>query len=210
MPNGTLTYTTNLDGTICIKADGKDVRYAKESDLLEVKGASDTARKQYDEATTKHQTEMAEANRVRDEGHTELLKERAAKELLEKQVEETATLRTKVGELEQSVTAAGEGRKQLEDELLGVRRASFGARYKTDPEKVKTMTLDQLREADKTLDLIGFAPTPTQPANYDGKGSGGDGASAPQTELEKAKEEIRVTRENQAKQRAGISSPTQL
>ena len=201
----TQTYTTNPDGSINIEADGKATKYVKESDLLAVKGASETARREYESTIAKHQADITEANRVRDETHQTLLQERTAKEQLEKDGQEVATLRTKVGELETNLTAGDTTRRQLEEELLGMKRSTFGIKYKVDPEKVKEMSLDQLREAEKNFTAVGFNPANPKPANYDGGPGGAGGISAPLSPIEQAKEELKVARQLQAKMRAGDS-----
>jgi hypothetical protein len=93
----------------------------------------------------------------------------------------------------------------MEDELLGTKRAIFSTQYKVDQEKVKDMSLDQLREAEKNFELVGFQSSPDKPAKYDG-GGGGGGAITPMSPVEQAKSEIALARELQAKKATGGNS----
>lgn len=195
---GEQTYSFEPDGSIKIQVDGKSVKYVKESDLLTVKGASEQARKEYEDQLSKHQADLATANSKYDELRQASLQKDAALEQLQTKANEHATLTTKVGELESQLTAADEKRRTLEDELLGVKRDTFVKAYKVDPDKVKDMSLDQLREAEKSFGMVGFNANPKQPANYDG-GAGGGGGTAPVTPIEQAKSEIALAREMQAK-----------
>lgn len=196
------TYITNADGSVTIKMEGKDTKFVKESDLLTVKGASEQVRKEYEDKVTKYQTDLAEANRKHDELHQTLLQKDAALEQLQTKAEEHDTLTTKVGELQSQLSAADENRRKTEEELLGIKRSTFSTTYKVDPEKVKEMSLDQLREAEKNFNLVGFQSNPNQPARYDG-GGGGSGATTPLSPIEQAKAEIAVARELQSKKMAG-------
>lgn len=201
-----LTYTGNQDGTISIKVDGKDTRYAKESDLLTVKGAADTAKTGFETAIAKSNTSLLEANRLHDETRQKLLQETAAKEQLVTQAGEADTLKTKVGELETSLTTANTSRTELEEELLGMKRISFQTIYKADPEKVKEMTLVQIRDAEKSFQAVGFNPANPKPANYDGGGGGNNAGNKPATVLEQCANELTVAREQKAKRAAGTDS----
>jgi len=193
------TYQFEPDGSIKITVDGKSVKYVKESDLLTVKGASEQSRNDYENQLAKHQADLAEANRLHDETKQTLLQERAAKEQLEAKAQEAATLTTKVGELEGQLNAAKTSGEELTNELLGIKRTTFVEQFKVDPEKVKEMDLNQLRDAEKHFTLVGFSPAPSQPARYDGGtgGVGGDGAKL--SPHEQAKIEIQLAREGKAK-----------
>jgi len=194
------TFTPNQDGTFTISLDGKDTKLVKESDLLAVKGASETARTEYETNLAKHHTDLAEANRLKDEEHQQLLQERSAKELAETQATEGATFKTKVGELETKLTAAEDGRKQLEEELLGTKKSTLITFYHVKEDALKDKDLPQLRSMEDTLKIVGIPSG--KPANYDGGGGGGT-PTTPTTVLEGAKQELAVAREIQRKKRAG-------
>jgi len=198
------TFAVKPDGTFTIKLDGKDTTLVKESDLLTVKGSSETARADYEKAVAKHQTDLAEANRVKDETHNLLNQERAAKEQLEKDAQESATHKTRVGELETENAGIKDARSKLEEELTGMKRSNLVTIFKVDESKVKDMTLDQLRTTESSLQLV---VAPGKPANYDGGSGGAGGVSTPLTVIEQSKQELKVAREIQAKKRAGTFDP---
>jgi len=187
----TQTYTVNEDGTINIMVDGKVIKHVKESDLLAVKGGSE---KKEGELLS----QIAEANRLKDETHNQLLQEQAAKEQLEEQAKEGATLKPKVGELETQLNAAQESRKQLEEELLGMKRSHLAVQYKVSEESLKDKDMNQLRNLEDALQLVG---NKGKPAKYD-IGPSGVGVGAPTTVLEGCKSEITLARELQKKSKS--------
>jgi len=200
------TFARNEDGTISITVEGRPIRYAKESDLLTVKGASETARREYETNLAKYQADLANANRITGETHQTLLQERAAKEQFEKDSKELPSLRTRLGELETESAGHKTARGKAEEELTGLLRAQFGTKYHVDPEKIATMTLDQLREAERNFVTVGFTPV-IAPANYDKNGGGGGTGDVKKTGIEQAGQELAIARQQQAKRRAGIADP---
>ena len=181
-----MTYTVNNDGSISIEADGgKHVRYVKESDLLAVKGAAEQAKSSHETQTSKLMTDLAEAKRLHDEEHNRLLQEQAAKEQLLKDAQEAATLKAKVGEYETKLSAAETSRSDYEKNLLDLLKERFATVYKVAPDKVKDMSLVQLRDAEKVLQLTGAGGS--KPANYDG-GAGGTGGDGQRTDAQKLAE----------------------
>jgi len=188
--DNTQTFTANEDGSYNFNIDGKSVRTVKESDLLAVKGG---AEKKEGELLS----QIAEANRLKDESHNLYLQEQTAREQFEEQAKESPTLKTKVGELETQLSATLESRKQLEEELLGMRRTHLAAQYKVSEESLKDKSMDQLRNLEDALKLVGGR----KPANYD-IGPQGVGAGAPTTVLEQCKSEIALARELQRKSKS--------
>ena len=171
MTEPNLTYTVNVDGSISIVGeDGKKMKFVKESDL----GAVKSALKDKESEVTKLQTDLAGATTKYDTAHQDVLKERAAKELLEKDAQEAGTFKTKVAELETQLaglkTSSGETATKLTERL----RTQLMAQYKITEDKLKDKALADLETMESTLQLTGVA---TVPANYDGKsGGGGNGA----------------------------------
>jgi len=155
----------NKDNSITIKVDGKDAKYVLESDL----GAVNSAKEKLEGEVTKLQANLATANTKYDESHQDVLKERAAKEVAEKEGKESATLKEKVGELETKMAdltkVGGETTTKLTDRV----RKGLVEGYKIDAEKVKDMALEDLEKTEANLVLVGAKPAP---ANYDGKGDG--------------------------------------
>lgn len=190
----TQTFTTNEDGSYNFTIDGKPIRAVKESDLLAVKGG---AEKKEGELLS----QIAEANRLKDEAHNLYLQEQAAKEQSEEQAKEGATLKTKVGELETQLNATQESRKQLEEELLGMKRSNLAIHYKVSEESLKDKDMGQLKSLEDALQLVG---SKGKPANYD-VGPTGVGVGAPTTVLEQCKSEIAFAKEQQKRSASGDS-----
>ena len=207
MSEGDTVYTRNQDGSIKVKVDGVESDYVLKTDLVNVKTASEAARKEYETAIAKHNTDLAEANRVHEDTRQKLLQEQARIEQLTTDTQETATLRTKVGELETTLSTTNQAKTNLEQEFLGMRRTAFGAKYKIDAEKVNAMSLDQLREAEKNFDTVGFNPANPKPANYDGgDGLGGQPPGA-RTPIEQCSVELDIARKQKAARVTGSNDP---
>ena len=160
----------NQDGSITIKVDGKEVKFVKEADL----GAVKVQLKDKETEVTTLQTKLADANTKFDTEHQEVLKVRTASEQFEKDAGKSATLTTEVEGLKTEVaslkTASGEKDTQLTERLRNILTTG----YKIDAEKIKDMSLEDLKNTEKTLILTGVQPAP---ALYDGKGAGGDGGA---------------------------------
>lgn len=168
--------TANSDGSFSASVDGKSIRLVKESDLLAVKGASEQDKKAHESQTSKLMTELAEANRLRDDEHNKVLQEQAAKEQLVKEAKEAAILKAKVGEFESKLNTEISGHNATKESLLGLMKDRFVNIYRVAPDKVKGMSLEQLRDAEKVLALAGVRGTVS--ANYDGGAGGGSGSGA--------------------------------
>jgi len=156
----------NQDGSITIKIDGKDIKFVKESDLGAVKGAL----KDKDGEVSKLQASLATANTKYDESHQEVLKERAAREAVEKDAQESATFKTRVGELETELAGHKESSGKLTEKLTEQTRSRLVDGFKIDAEKIKDMALEDLEKTEANLLLVGAKPAP---ANFDGKAGGG-------------------------------------
>lgn len=185
------TYTFNNDGSIDIPVDGKSIRFVKESDLLAVKGSSEAKVREWDNEKASFNTQLAEANRLRDETHATLLQEQAAKELLVKTQADYDTHKRRVGELETEVGSHKESVGKLEKELTERLRHSLVNVYGASETAIKDKTLDQLRNLEDAARIIGPR---VKPAKYDG-GPSGPGEGAPD-ELGRAK---RILEEHEAK-----------
>ena len=167
MTEPNLTYTVNTDGSISIVGeDNKKVKYVKESDL----GAVKVQLKDKESEVTKLQTDLAGATTKYDTAHQDVLKERAAKEQLEKDAQEAGTLKTQLEGLTTKLAnlekVSGETSTKLTERL----RTQLMAQYKITEDKLKDKALADLETMESTLQLTGVA---TVPANYDGKGGGG-------------------------------------
>lgn len=193
MPGDTQpTFKVNQDGSIDLPIEGKDVRYVKESDLLAIKGSSEAKSKEWETEKASFNTQLAEANRLRDETHQTLLQEQAAKEVLVKQYADYDTHKKRVGELEAEVGSHKGSVGKLETELTERLHQTLIQVYGASEEAVKGQTLDQLRNLETAAKIIGPR---VKPAKYDG-GPGGPGGGVPESSLDRAK---RVLEEHEAK-----------
>ena len=156
------------DGSVTIKVDGKNVKFVKESDL----GAVKSALTGKETEVSKLQADLATANTKYDTEHQETLKERAARETAEKDSKENATLKTQVGELTTKVADLTKVGGEHANKLTEQTRSRLITGYKIDAEKIKDMALEDLERTEANLILVGAKPTP---ANYDGRGAGGEG-----------------------------------
>ncbi|KKN60912.1 hypothetical protein LCGC14_0527110 [marine sediment metagenome] len=189
-----LTYTFNNDGSLDVPVDGQSVRFVKESDLLAVKGVAEGKAKEWENEKAKSQSDLAEANRLREETHQSLLVAQAAKEQLVTQYSDYDTHKTRVGELETELGSAKEIVGKHEVELTNKMRLNLIARGASE-ETIKDKTLDQLRNLEEAAKLFGNGNKGGVPARYDGgQGSGGDGV--PETPTDRAR---RILEEHDAK-----------
>lgn len=161
-------FTVNGDGSVDLTIEGQKVRFIKESDL----GAVKSALKDKEGEVSTLQANLATATTKFDTEHQNVLKERAAKELLEKSGKDGEALQVKVTGLETQVAdltkVSGETATKLTDRLRGYLETA----YKVDKTKLEGKTLAEMESIESALQLTGIMPTP---ANYDGKGGVGDG-----------------------------------
>jgi len=185
-------FTTNQDGSIDFMLGGKAVRYAKESDLLAVKSAAEKQEKVWDNEKTQFNTQLAEANRLRDETHQQLLQAQAASEQLAEQFKDYDTHKARVGELETELGSHRERLSGYEKEVTERIRQSLLAAGVTE-DNIKDKTLDQLKSLEDAAKV--FVGLKAIPARYAGsKPVGGDGTS--EAPLDRAR---RILEENAAK-----------
>jgi len=188
------TYNFNTDGSIDIPVSGQPVRFVKESDLLAVKGGSETKAREWETEKVSFNTQLAEANRLREESHSLLLQERAAKEQLEKTQPDYDTVKTKVGELETEIGSHKESIGKHEKEIAGRIHQSLIASGASE-ESLKDKDLSQLRNLEEAAKVFGGNKV-VKPANYDGGPGGPGGGSVPETPLDRAN---RILEEHDAK-----------
>jgi len=189
------TYNFNADGSISIPVSGIPTRYVKESDLLAVKGSSETKVREWEGKESQLNTNLAEASRLREESHNQLLQERAAKEQLQGKYNDYDTIKTKVGELETSLNASKEVVGKHEIELAGRIRTSLMATYNVAEETLKDKDLSQLRNLEDAAKIIGPGKNTNNKPKYDAAGGLG-GGSTPETPTERAN---RILEEHDAK-----------
>ena len=181
-----LTYTSNDDGSLNIKVEDKDVRYVKESDLLAVKGASETKGKEWETEKATLNTNLAEANRLRDEDHQNLLKEQTTVTQLRDQYKDFDAFKTKAGELTTVVETHTEAMGKLEKEVADRIRKTLTKYYKVKEDTLKDKDLPQLRSLEESARILGTG-VPAGAANYDGGPSGPAGDNVPEKPIDRAK-----------------------
>ena len=189
-------FTFNHDGSVDLDVEGTKVRFVKESDLLAVKGGSDAKEKDWETEKASFNTQLAEANRHRDESNQSLLQERAAKEQLVKTYGDYDTQKVRVGELETENGTLKEGVGKFEEELAGRIRHTLIMQHGASEEAVKEKTLPQLRNLEEAARVFGDKNKQGLPARYDGGQGGPAGGSVPESSLDRAN---RILEEHDAK-----------
>ena len=184
------TIVQNEDGSVTVTIDGKATKYSKTSDLL---GLKEKAEKQVADL----QTKVADANRVKDETHQNLLQATAAKEQLESKAQESVTLTEKVTELEGKLTAADESRKELGAQVKTTRVSNLATLTGKPEDTFKEMDELQLKNFEDTLTAIGFKNDRPKSAAFDNGSGGTEGVELKGRERELA--EIRLARERKGK-----------
>jgi chromosome segregation ATPase len=191
------TYTPNKDGTISIKGeDGKEVRFAKESDLLAVKGgkeaaetelgkAKETHESKITEITTAHQSEIQSLNTKLSESATKLLQAEAAKEKLEERVNESAGLSSELAGAKQELEDAKKASETAAGQLLETRRQLIIVTYNVAADSVKDKTMEQLDALEEALK----ATRGSRAGPYASVTAPGGGGEAP-SDMERAKQII--------------------
>ena len=182
-PQEGVKLTFNQDGSVDIPVEGKATRFVKESDLLAVKGAKEKSEHEWAGKETNYQTQLAEANRIREETHQQLLQAQAAKDQLAEQYKDYDTYKNRVGELETELGSSKERLTSYEKELAErMHQALVGAG--ATEESLKDKTLDQLRNLEEAAKVFG-REVKARPANYDGGKVGG--GTTPETPIERAR-----------------------
>lgn len=182
----------NNDGSVDLPVEGKPIRFVKESDLLAIKSGKEQAEKGWGEKEAQFNTQLAEANRLREESHQQLLQAQAASEKLVEQYKDYDTHKTRVGELEKELGSHKERLTGYEKELVGrIHQSLVGVGATED--NLKDKTLDQLRSLEEAAKVFG-KEFKVVPARYDGGKAGGGGAL--ETPLERAH---RILEEHEAK-----------
>lgn len=184
----------NQDGSVDLPIDGKPIRFVKEADLLAVKGGVQSKETVWETEKAQYNTQLAEANRLREETHQTLLRTQAERDNLKEQYKDYDTHKMRVGELETELGSNKERLTKVETALVErMRQALTGAGALE--ESLKDKTLDQLRSLEEAAKIFG-KELKAKPANYDGGKQGG--GSAPETSLDRAR---RILEEHEAQGR---------
>lgn len=173
-----VTGTSNEDGTLTVKdTEGKEVRYAKESDLLAVKGSRDDLQKKVEAADAAKGTKSPEtivAEKAADEAKNAQVKAEAETERLTEEIKIHTGTTEELEKLKTELKTAEEAGKSSATALLELRRTFIIGTYKVPPETVNEKDLKQLELFEEALKaVIGGAGT----GNY-AIGGGGGGAGS--------------------------------
>lgn len=124
-----MTYTANDDGTIVVKdSGGTEVRYAKEADLLAVKGSRDELQKKA-EAAGVSQESMEAVNKQLSEATNKLTQAEAARERLEEQIKAGGGTAEELAKAKSELETAKTSGEESSVKLLELRRAVITATY---------------------------------------------------------------------------------
>jgi len=170
-----LTYTENKDGTLSIRdSEGKDVRYAKESDLLAVKGSAEALERQAAESQKAHQAEITTATTDLATARQEVLQAEAKVTGLEEKVAVHTGTAEELAQVKQDLEAAKKSGVELTDEALEYRRTLIVATYGIPADTVKEKTMEQLDHYEEAIKAV----LATRGAGNYAIGGGGGGAEA--------------------------------
>ncbi|KKN74198.1 hypothetical protein LCGC14_0392840 [marine sediment metagenome] len=187
----TQAVTFNDDSTVTTEVGGKAIKLVPLTDMVKVKDGAEAAGKGFDKEKdawagkeTKFNTDLAEANRIKDETHQELLKASAATEQIEKERGVHETTKSRVTELETETGSQKENIGKLEAEVTKRITQNLIGNGAAE-EALKDKTLEQLRNLDEAAKILGNGNKVKQPANYDKDGGAGEGNVA-ETAVERA------------------------
>lgn len=188
----TLTYTENKDGTISVQgSEGNEVRYAKEADLLAVKGSAEAATKAAKEAQEAVKAEIETANTNLESTRQEKLQAEAKISSLEEKVSAGAGSTDELANVKQELEAAKKSGEELTNKALEYRKQIVVSTFGIPADTVKDKTMEQLDYYEEALKAVVAAKGI---GNYAVGGGGGVGA-APLTPLDRAKQTIATAME---------------
>ena len=172
----TKTFTTNKDGTIAIKdSEGNEVRYAKESDLLAVKGSQEAAEKRAKEAEGSKEAEVKAATNNLESTRQEVLKAEAKVSSLEDKVKDGAGSTEELAKVKQELEDAKKGGEELTTKALEYRRQVIISTYGIPADTVKDKTMEELDYYEEALKAV----IATKGIGNYAIGGGGGGATTP-------------------------------
>lgn len=182
MSEDSKTFVSNKDGSISIKDGEKEVRYAKESDLLAVKGRAEAAESQLSEQkATWNSTEDSYKSQV-TEHHDARLRAEVRSTELEEQLKQATAAQEELQRVKQDLEKQKIDLGSLSDRALGYRRQLLVATFNIAEDTVKDKTMAQLDSYEEALRALkasggfgGYATTP------------GSAGAKPETPIDRAK-----------------------
>ena len=178
MPEGNIpTFTTNPDGTVTVKdSEGKEVRYAKESDLLAVKGSAEAADK-------KARGEIAAAQSNFEQTRTQLLQAEVKVTKLEEDLAKGTGSAAELAEAKRKLEVAEKAVTNLGTRALEYRRTLMVATYKIPVDAIRSKTMEELDLYEDALKAI----LGSKVGNFAIGGGGGGATLAGKTPMELAR-----------------------
>ena len=201
MGEETLTYISNKDGTISVKdSKGEDIRYAKEADLLAIKGSAETAATKAGELQKASEAElktsketMAAATTNFDETNQKLLRAEAEVSTLKEKVEADKGSTEELTKAKQDLENATKGVEELTTKALEYRRSVIVTTFGISADVVKDKTMEQLDHFEEALKAVAA----TKGIGNFAVGGGGGGAG-PVQPIDRAKAIIAAAMERRA------------
>lgn len=158
MGNEVTGVVDEKDGTLTVKdSEGKEVRYAKESDLLAIKGSQEALQKKVDAAEAAKGTkssETIEAETKAEEANQAKLKAEAETERLTEEIKKHTGNTEELASLKTQLEAAQTAEKKSATDLLEIKRTLIINTYKVPPETVNEKDLVQLGLFEEALKAI--------------------------------------------------------
>lgn len=163
------------DGTVTVKdAEGKEVRYTKESDLLAVKGSRDDLQLKLTAAEAAKGTAVSEGEAKAGEAKNAQIKAEAEVERLSDEIKTHTGTVGELASLKTQLETAQEAGKSSATELLELRRTHIVNTYRVPPETVNEKDIDELKLFEEAIKAVIGA----NPGNYAIGGGGGGAANA--------------------------------
>ena len=154
---GEQTFTPNDDGSITVKdTEGNEVRYAKESDLLAIKGSRDELKTKLEAAEAAKASEDTANKAAVEEAHQKALKAEADVTRLEEQIAKGGGTAAELAQLKSELETAKTSGEALGSKYLELRRATISATYGVPRETVDSKDLEGLDVYEQALkDVLG-------------------------------------------------------
>lgn len=164
--NETQAFKDNKDGTYSYEVEpGKPTRFVKEPDLLALKESSERKQSEF-------MSQLAEANRIKDETHQNFLKEKAAKEQFEVIAKEVEVHKAKSTEWENKHKELLAANQKLQEQYLNRTKSHIALMYGVDSAILKDKTMEDLSSIESAYQIVGGSKTAKKPS-FDGS-AGGD------------------------------------
>jgi len=171
--------------------DGQVIKVVPESDLMALKTGAETKEKELSDQVTTLQTQVVEANRVKEEKHNALVQAQANTTQLEATLKEYEAAKANAEELQTKLTTVEASVSGLNTKLLDQKKQLLTTAYTVGANTLEGKTLEQLETLEEALKLVG---KPAKPATTVDLGGGG-AAVPPTSALEASLAEIAAIRE---------------